>query len=374
MCRKSFQRADVKAAHEKSCLAALDLGSTAEGNQRGRKRVRHACLGCRDRKIACDGHHPCNPCRTRSQQCYHGGDAAQIVISPEPVPVTSSPALTGEGNGLNQALPQQTAHSGLPIPGPEHSHGSRLPDVNGEGLDFFPLQDNTTLTGLDDLLEMHELCFQPIEYNWLEEIDLYGPGLMEQAEQQPVLASPTLRLTTYMSDYFDSRSQQVSPAGSTRRKMLYAAPPDLRSHDSDTVQIFRELFKRHAPQVFDLYREAEPETAKHSIKYLYAMAAVGGLFSVVSGSIDVANAMYNDARRLLLAEVSTASGMKIILLTSRSTILWSTHPEAVRPPLRSRQRYLERHLIILISEVNATRSSSYWKCMGCVAGSKGVTR
>ncbi|KAH7016418.1 uncharacterized protein B0I36DRAFT_46004 [Microdochium trichocladiopsis] len=310
VCRKSFQRADVRAAHEKSCSATLDLGSTAEGNQRGRKRVRHACLGCRERKIACDGQQPCNSCRTRPQQCF--------VISPEPVPVTSSPTLARDGNGLNQALPQhealpqQTADSGLPISGPEHSHGSRLPDVNGEGLDFFPLQDNTTPTGWDDLLDMHELNPQPIEYNWLEEIDLYGPGLFEQTEQQPVIASPTLRLTTYMADYFDSRSQQVSPSGSTRRKMWYSAPPDLRSHDSDTVRIFRELFKRHAPQVFDLYREAAPETIKHSIKYIYALAAVGGLFSVVSGSIDVANAMYNDARRLLLAEVSTASGMKII--------------------------------------------------------------
>lgn len=93
--------------------------------------------------------------------------------------------------------------------------------------------------------------------------------------------------------------------------MWYATPPNLRSHDSDTVKIFLELFKRHVPQVFDLYREVVPGMLKHSVKYVFAMAAVGGLFSVVSGSIDVANVMYNDARRLLLAEVSTRDGTTI---------------------------------------------------------------
>ncbi|PVI04192.1 hypothetical protein DM02DRAFT_651798 [Periconia macrospinosa] len=300
VCRKSFQRADVRATHEKSCSDTL--ASTAEGNERARKRVRRACLGCRGRKVACDGQQPCGSCRTRSQQCYHEGDTDQIVISPEPVPVTLSTALVRDSNRLNQLPPQQIADFGTPTSRPEHNQGTHLPDVNGEGLDFFPLQDNTTLTGFDDVFDLHGLWSQPVEYNWMEETDLYGPGLFEQTEQPSVLASPTLRLTTYMSDYFDSRSRQVSPSRNTRRKMWSSTPPNLRSHDSDIVKIFLELFKRHVPPVFDLYREAAPETTKHSVKYIFAMAAVGGLFSVVSGSIDVANVMYNDARRLLLAE------------------------------------------------------------------------
>lgn len=314
VCRRSFQRADIRATHEKSCSETLTLSSTTKGNERGRKRVRRACLGCRGRKVACDGQQACESCRTRSQQCYYEGDTDQIFISPEPVTVTSPPALVREGNVLNQTLPQQIADSGLPTLRPEHDQGTHLLDVTGEELDFFPLQDNTTPTGFDDVFDLHGLWSQPVEYNWLGESDLsdlYGPGLFEQTEQESVLASPTLRLTTYMSEYFDSRSRQVSPSRNTRRKMWYSTPPDLRSHDSDIIKIFLELFKRHVPQVFDLYRETAPETTEHSIKYIFAMAAVGGLFSVVSGSIDVANAMYNDARRLLLADVSTPFAMTI---------------------------------------------------------------
>ncbi|KAF9762332.1 hypothetical protein IL306_003452 [Fusarium sp. DS 682] len=305
VCRKSFRRADVRATHEKSCSDTLS--TSTEGHERGRKRVRRACLGCRGRKVACDGQQPCESCRTRSQQCYHEGDTDQLVITPESVSVTLPGALATDSNGLDQSLSQQVADFGLPTSGPEHNQETHLPDVNVEGLGLFPLQDNTNLTGFDDVLDMEEQWSQPVEYNWLEEADLFGQGLFEHTEQQqqPVLASSTLRLTSYMADYFSSRSRQVSPSRNTRRKMWYATPPNLRSHDSDTVRIFVELFKRHVPQVFDLYREAAPEIMKHSVKYTFAMAAVGGLFSVVPGSIDVANAIYNDARRLLLAEAVT---------------------------------------------------------------------
>lgn len=273
--------------------------------------MRRACLRCREQKVACDGQYPCDSCRTRSQQCSFESDADQIVIALESVPVISSPEVVSDSNALNQTLPQQTADSGLRTPEPENNQGVHLPDVNGEGLDLFPLQDNTTLAGFDDVFDMYGLWSQPVEYDWLEDTNLYGPGLFEQTEQPSVLESPTLRLATYVAESFDSRSQQVSPSRNTRRKMWYATPPNLRSHDSDTVKIFLELFKRHVPQVFDLYREVVPGMLKHSVKYVFAMAAVGGLFSVVSGSIDVANVMYNDARRLLLAEVSTRDGTTI---------------------------------------------------------------
>jgi len=111
-----------------------------------------------------------------------------------------------------------------------------------------------------------------------------------------------------MQAYFEAKSRPPSPSlYEEGMKKWYSAPPDVQQYPKDILRIFIRLFKRHIPRTFKIFSYPLDVRRNHSVEYILAMAALGGLFSIVSGK-EVAKSMYNDARRLHLAAFSTSNG------------------------------------------------------------------
>ena len=118
-----------------------------------------------------------------------------------------------------------------------------------------------------------------------------------------VLSSSMQSLTATMQEYFDRKSRAPSPSLNKASKMWYSAPPNLDDHNKDIVRVFLNIFRRHIPETFSLFKDPAV-SRKNRAEYTLAVAATGGLFCTVPGSAEVAKSMYNDARRLLLASFS----------------------------------------------------------------------
>jgi hypothetical protein len=109
-----------------------------------------------------------------------------------------------------------------------------------------------------------------------------------------------------MQEYFDRKSRAATPTLNIANVKWYSTPPNIEDHDEDVLNVFINLFHKHIPETFPLFNEI---AANQRVKGLHpehclAMAATGGLFCSVPGSFEVAKSMYNDARRILLADVS----------------------------------------------------------------------
>ncbi|KAK4502775.1 hypothetical protein PRZ48_006201 [Zasmidium cellare] len=122
-------------------------------------------------------------------------------------------------------------------------------------------------------------------------------------------SAPTHRLASKIQQYFEeSKSGAASP---TKLRMpddmsRYSAQPDLSSHSSEVISIFVALFRKHIPQTLSMFNDLLDCQAKQpSVHYVFAIAALGGLFSNVQGSAQVAKFIYNDARRICLAAFNT---------------------------------------------------------------------
>lgn len=118
-----------------------------------------------------------------------------------------------------------------------------------------------------------------------------------------VLSSSMQNLTASMQEYFNRKSRATSPSINKASRMWYSAPPNLDYHNKDVMKVFWNIFQKHIPQTFALFKNTTVGW-KGRAAYNLAMAATGGLFCTVPGSAEVAKWMYNDARRLLLASVS----------------------------------------------------------------------
>lgn len=112
-----------------------------------------------------------------------------------------------------------------------------------------------------------------------------------------------LHLTDMMQEYFDRKSRAPSPSLNKASKMWYSAQPNLDNHNRDVIRVFLNVFRKHIPDTFPLFKDSALGN-RNRAAYTLAMAATGGLFCTVPGSAEVAKSMYNDARRLLLASVS----------------------------------------------------------------------
>lgn len=105
-----------------------------------------------------------------------------------------------------------------------------------------------------------------------------------------------------MQEYFDQKSRAPSPSLNKASKMWYSAPPNMEDYNKDIVKVFLRTFRRYIPETFPLFKNFAVGRQNRAA-YTLAIAATGGLFCTVPGSAEVANAMYNDARRLSLASV-----------------------------------------------------------------------
>jgi hypothetical protein len=109
-------------------------------------------------------------------------------------------------------------------------------------------------------------------------------------------------LTAIMQEYFDRKSRAPSPSLNKASKMWYSAPPNMDDYNKDILRVFLNIFRRYIPETFPLFKDFTVG-GQNRAAYTLAIAATGGLFCSVPGSAEVAKAMYNDARRLLLASV-----------------------------------------------------------------------
>lgn len=133
-----------------------------------------------------------------------------------------------------------------------------------------------------------------------------------------VLPSSMQHLTTLMQDYFDAKSRASSPSLDKARRSWYSVPPDHHRYSDDVVRIFLNIFQRHIPNTFTIFKQTSP-TLDGQTAYTLAMAATGALFCSVLGSAEVAMSMYSDSRRLLLASVRTYSRRVLKLIYFSST-------------------------------------------------------
>ncbi|KAM3471265.1 hypothetical protein MY5147_005943 [Beauveria neobassiana] len=103
--------------------------------------------------------------------------------------------------------------------------------------------------------------------------------------------------------YFLRKAQVSSLALDRPNCMWYSKLPTSTVPDAYVVNVFLNIFRRHIPPTFSLFRDMNLSDSPTSSYYM-AMAAVGGLFCSVRGSYDVARALYNDSRRILLTKVN----------------------------------------------------------------------
>nr|OQO24356.1 hypothetical protein B0A51_06640 [Rachicladosporium sp. CCFEE 5018] len=172
---------------------------------------------------------------------------------------------------------------------------------------------HTELTQTNDLFDFSHLWTPfPDAQSFFDDTELFDPRFFAlDSTERSELSSPTLRLTTSMQGYFDAKSRPSSPSRDRGAKMWYSKPAGLASHSPDVLKIFIGLFRRHIPQTFAIFAEDADRLIKHHSSYILAMGAVGGLYSIVPGSGDFAQAMHNDARRLSLAELNEGNAVSI---------------------------------------------------------------
>jgi hypothetical protein len=108
--------------------------------------------------------------------------------------------------------------------------------------------------------------------------------------------------TAMMKDYLGRRQSpgRSSPSTQAREQAWYSAPPQLQIYDDEVIEALLKIFRHQFSKTFPIF--AETKTAPEStVEMCLFMAAVGALFCDVGGSFKVAKALYNDARRMLLA-------------------------------------------------------------------------
>lgn len=144
---------------------------------------------------------------------------------------------------------------------------------------------------------------EAFELFWFNNNDLEWPSLFFDDFSYPNLElphDPALEhpLVKVWHNYFEAG---VSQGNTPSSRMYYSGRPNTSVYTSEVLRVFLGLFRKHIPLTLALFAEPEKYTRSY---YIFAAAALGGLFSSVPGSRLVANALYNDARRLACEQVS----------------------------------------------------------------------
>lgn len=100
-----------------------------------------------------------------------------------------------------------------------------------------------------------------------------------------------------MQEHSKLRSRASSPTVHEAKRTWYSAPPQLQIYDKEVINVLLNVARRHLSTTFGIYADFEAgESTAHEL--CLAMAALGGLFSSVDGSVTMAKSLYNDARRI----------------------------------------------------------------------------
>ncbi|KEF52372.1 uncharacterized protein A1O9_11613 [Exophiala aquamarina CBS 119918] len=328
-CPRSFQRSDVKAIHVRKCPAAPSDDSPGDtaAERTGRRRVRIACERCRKRKMRCDDRTGAAPSQSSLQEGsgMNGVDqtiddiheTTDVNSHSESISFSLSDSTAKEQRAANAALePLSSMHNEAVPPSllevnyqdtilqePSFQDSTNLPIYDLDVPDISLPYDNYPLPDADGQGDFWQTQIMNSQF-WFSGCDLAQSGGLFDSNSplfNHVLSSPMQTLTATMQEYFDRKSRAPSPSLSKASKMWYSAPPNLSDHNQDIVRVFLNIFRRHIPETFPLFKDAAVGH-KNRAAYTLAMAATGGLFCPVSGSAEVAKALYNDSRKLLLAQ------------------------------------------------------------------------
>ncbi|PQK18089.1 hypothetical protein BB8028_0011g00180 [Beauveria bassiana] len=332
---QSFRRLDVRNLHIRRCHENQSNVLESSATQRGRKRTRVACTACRRRKTRCSGGQPCSQCVEMNDACtYRAGissthsrnDAMQHdsnTTSSPSVPLQwldntwTDPAIqlppsppTTAFRGQSH-LPQNYNQDGSDRTGSAAEMGDsneQLEAVNRVFLSSdFPA---STANFLDDAWILPDFSEPPMWLDYPDNMDqswdisqyTTTPADSTSSKLSPdfLTASP---ITSMVRTYFLRKAQVSSLALDRPDCMWYSKLPTSTVPDAYVVNVFLNIFRRHIPPTFSLFRDMNLSDSPTSSYYM-AMAAVGGLFCSVRGSYDVARALYNDSRRILLTKVN----------------------------------------------------------------------
>lgn len=86
------------------------------------------------------------------------------------------------------------------------------------------------------------------------------------------------------------------------KRLWYSAPPLLQMYDKEVINVLLNLARRHLGTTFRVFADFQA-TRDTTHELCLAMAAVGGLYSIVKDSATIAKSLYNDARRIHLEKI-----------------------------------------------------------------------
>jgi hypothetical protein len=110
-----------------------------------------------------------------------------------------------------------------------------------------------------------------------------------------------------VEEYQQLKSGAATPSPeSNNPQRWFSEPPQPQIYDDEVINIFLDLACNHIGSTFKVFATFNIDGETRTELYL-ALAAVGGLFCQVTGSFDVAKALYHDARRLLHASTNEES-------------------------------------------------------------------
>ena len=143
---------------------------------------------------------------------------------------------------------------------------------------------------------------------------IYGDLLFLPTDSNETLEpNPIRNAVELMQTHFQRYSRAPSPAAEAR-EMWFSGQPRLQIYDADIVNVFLNLGRRHIGSTFPLFTGFEAHSSMRE-ELCLSMAAVGGLFCEVTGSTNIAKALYNDSRRMLLENVRVRALRRQLLIT-----------------------------------------------------------
>jgi hypothetical protein len=131
---------------------------------------------------------------------------------------------------------------------------------------------------------------------WDYQGDFSFSGLVTPAE--PAVPPNARQAMSMIEEWMISQNHTLPSTSENLDSISWcSAPPDPRIYDLDVLNIWIDCAVRNLASTFVSFADFEVD------EVYIAMAAIGGVYCEVRDSFQLAQVLYNDSRRLLLAKV-----------------------------------------------------------------------
>ncbi|KAB8067344.1 hypothetical protein BDV29DRAFT_92665 [Aspergillus leporis] len=308
-CGKSFPRHDVKNLHIRRFhpWRLQQQGHHQQFPEDSQKsRVRVACNNCRRRKIRCSSSIPCAQCSGSALLCTNSSLGPNSENIPTLIPDSERHEARSQLETPLLAGAEVNSEGGIH---PLNSFGSIMAEHEAGLADDFGPTDIPGSTGVA-LYDTSWLTTPVDNAFWL---DTAYQEYTTALNTLPVFAatsncnSPGPASIPQMTSISSGCAGQLpcwSLGVDNDQAWQCSKPPSLEIYDRDVVNVFLNIFHDHIPAFFPIFKDNPPLDVNRPDYYL-SMAAVGALYCSVEGSYEIARAMYNDARRMILEAASS---------------------------------------------------------------------